>query len=78
MTTIFQLLDIGPYLDGELDPIQLVSDFGHHVDKGLQPKITHNLGTLNQDKLNFVLIHIATEFQSLNLGLCLNGEFDPI
>jgi hypothetical protein len=78
MTTKFQLLDIGPCLDGELDPIQLVNDFGHHVDKGLWPKIIHNLSTLNQDQLNFVPIHITTEFQSLDLGPCVNGEFDPI
>jgi hypothetical protein len=78
MATRFQLLHIGPCLDGELDLIQLVNDFGHHVDKGLRPEINHNLGTLNRDWLNFGPIHIATIFQSLDLGPCLNGEFDPI
>jgi len=47
MAIKFWLLNIGPCLDGELDPIQLVNDFSHHVDKGLRPKISHNLGTLN-------------------------------
>jgi hypothetical protein len=78
MTTKFQLLNIGPYLDGKLDPIQLVNDFGHHEDKGLPPKMSHNLGTLNWDQLNFVPIHIAIEFQSSDLGPCLNGELNPI
>jgi hypothetical protein len=78
MAIRFQLLDIGPCLDGELDLIQLLNDFGHHVDKGLWPKINHNLGTLNQDRLNFGSIHIAPIFPSLDLGPCPNGEFDLI
>jgi hypothetical protein len=44
MATKFWLLDIEPCPDGKFDPIQLASDFGHHVDRGLWPRISCDLG----------------------------------
>jgi hypothetical protein len=76
MATKFWLLDIRPCLNGKLDLIQLASDFGCHVDRGLRPIISYDLGNLDQKPTNIGLIHMVTKFQSLDLGPYLDGELN--
>jgi hypothetical protein len=76
MATKFWLFDIRPCLDGKLDLIQLASDFGCHVDRGLRPIISYDLGNLDRKPMNIGSIHMVAKFQSLDLGSYLDGEFD--
>jgi hypothetical protein len=43
MVIEFQLLDIAPYPKGNMDPIQRVTYFDHHVDRDFQPKMSCDL-----------------------------------
>jgi len=76
MATKFWLLDIRPCLDGTFDLIQFASDFGYHVDGGLQQIISCDLGNPNRKLMNIGSIHMVTKFQSLDLGPYLDGELN--